>query len=88
MDVLVKKFNRKILNQTGLLSIKPKIFVCNVDEKSIEKGNKYTENFVNKFENKNTIIISADIEIIKKDSRKKSTRVQGQVFQELCYRYW
>ncbi len=62
IEILYDNFSRKELNLIGLLIVKPKIFVCNVDEKSIEKGNKYTENFVNKFENKNTIIISADIE--------------------------
>ena len=50
------------MNQSGLLSIKPKIFVCNVDEESVNTGNKYTKNFISKFENKNTLIISADIE--------------------------
>jgi hypothetical protein len=62
IEILYDNFSRKELNLIGLLIVKPKIFVCNVDEKSIEKGNKYTENFVNKFKNKNTIIISADIE--------------------------
>ena len=33
------KFDKKQLNQSGLLSLKPKIFVCNVDEKSIKDGN-------------------------------------------------
>ena len=61
-QTLQKQFDNKILNQSGLLSIKPKIFVCNVDEQSIKNGNKYTEAFINKFENRNTIIISADIE--------------------------
>jgi hypothetical protein len=62
INILNDDFSKKALNLSGLLSVKPKIFVCNVDEKSIEKGNKYTENFINKFGNKNTIIISADIE--------------------------
>ena len=55
-------FDEKIINQTGLLSLKPKIYVCNVDEKSVNKGNNYTNDFVNKFGPMNTIIISADIE--------------------------
>ena len=55
-------FDNKIINQSGLLSFKPKIFVCNVDEQSIKSGNKYTEAFTKKFGEKNTIIISADIE--------------------------
>ena len=36
--------------------------MCNVDEASIKNGNKYTENFIAKFGEKNTLIISADIE--------------------------
>ena len=59
---LHNQFSGKSLNQSGLLSIKPKIFVCNVDEQSVGKGNKYTENFIKKFGEKNTLIISADIE--------------------------
>ena len=33
----------KFLSSIGLLSIKPRIIVCNVDESSLEKGNKYSE---------------------------------------------
>jgi len=62
IEFLHDNFSKKELNLSGLITVKPKIFVCNVDEKSIEKGNKYTESFTNKFGNKNTIIISADIE--------------------------
>jgi len=62
LDSLHLKFNKKLLNQTGLLSIKPKIFVCNVDEQSLASGNKYTQAFISKFGENNTIIISADIE--------------------------
>ncbi|MDC0216392.1 DUF933 domain-containing protein, partial [Candidatus Pelagibacter sp.] len=62
IQILYEKFNHKIVSQSGLLSIKPKIFVCNVDEQSVAKGNKYTINFIKKFGEKSTIIISADIE--------------------------
>jgi len=62
LDSLNLKFNKKLLSQTGLLSIKPKIFVCNVDEQSLTNGNKYTQSFISKFGENNTIIISADIE--------------------------
>ena len=44
------------------MSIKPKIYVCNVDEQSIQNGNKYTNDFIEKFGNENTLIVSADIE--------------------------
>ena len=62
LSVLINEYDDRIINQTGLLSIKPKIFVCNVDEKSIKNGNNYTDTFVKKLGSNNTIIISADIE--------------------------
>ena len=61
-EILKENFTTTELNQTGLLSIKPKLYVCNVDEKSIGKGNKYTNSFIKIYGNNNTIIISADIE--------------------------
>ncbi len=62
ISVLKKKFDIKKLNQSGLLSIKPKIFVCNVDEQSIQDGNHYTKSFIDNFGQENTLVISADIE--------------------------
>ena len=62
ISIIRNSFEKKHLNQSGLLSIKSKIFVCNVDEKSIEKGNSYTQKFIEKFGHENTLIISADIE--------------------------
>ena len=59
---LRSQFEKKQINQIGLLSLKPKIFVCNVDEKSIQNGNDYTKKFISKFGSDNTLIISADIE--------------------------
>ena len=62
MDILHKDYSKKELHQTGLLSTKPKLFVCNVDEKSVSDGNNYTKSFIDKFGKKNTVFISADIE--------------------------
>ena len=62
ISILNSQFDKKKLNQSGLLSIKPKIFVCNVDEKSITQGNNYTKDFINKYGSENTLIVSADIE--------------------------
>jgi ribosome-binding ATPase len=61
-QVINKQFEKKILQQSGLLSLKPKIFVCNVDEASVQNGNSYTSAFIEKFGTKNTLIVSADIE--------------------------
>ena len=62
METLNQNYTKEELHQTGLLSTKPKLFVCNVDEKSLLEGNKYTSSFISKFGNKRTILISADIE--------------------------
>jgi ribosome-binding ATPase len=62
LSVLKNQFDKKLLNQSGLLSIKPKIFVCNVDEQSIQNGNEYTKKFIIKYGDENTLIVSADIE--------------------------
>ena len=62
LDVLLDNFTKKEVNEIGLLSTKPALYVCNVDEKSIKEGNKYTNNFISKYGEKNTIIVSADIE--------------------------
>ena len=61
-ELLFQKFSKKEINQVGLLSTKPSLYVCNVDEKSIKNGNKYTKEFISKFGEINTIIVSADIE--------------------------
>ena len=62
LKLLEEEFDKKNFKHCGLLSTKPKLYICNVGEQNIEKGNKYTEDFINKFGEKNTLIISADIE--------------------------
>ena len=56
------EFDKKDIKLSGLLSIKPKLYVCNVDENSIDKGNDYTKSFIEKYGSKNTLTISAEIE--------------------------
>ena len=77
-DDLRTQFNKKQLNQSGLLSLKPKIFVCNVDEQSVQSGNNYTQSFIEKYGNNNTLIISADIEnqINELDSNEKKNYME------------
>tara|TARA_Y100000591_G_C21725887_1_gene641347 strand:+ start:25 stop:1098 length:1074 start_codon:yes stop_codon:yes gene_type:complete len=62
IETLNSQFDKIQLKQSGLLSLKPKIFVCNVDEKSIQNGNNFTRDFIKKFGHEKTLIISADIE--------------------------
>ena len=52
----------KFLASIGILSIKPKIIVCNVDEDNLSSGNRYTEQVKNKYPNEKIINICADIE--------------------------
>ena len=52
----------KFLHSIGLLSIKPKIIVCNVAEENLSKGNEYTEMVKIKYPNEKIIHICADIE--------------------------
>ena len=54
--------NEKFLKEVGLISSKPFIIVCNVDEKSVKSGNKYTEILKKKYLNKKLVTICADIE--------------------------
>ena len=77
-DDLRTQFNKKQLNQSGLLTLKPKIFVCNVDEQSVQSGNNYTQSFIDKYGNNNTLIVSADIEnqINELDSNEKKNYME------------
>ena len=67
--------DNKFLSNLGLLSIKPKIIVCNVDEESLVKGNAFTESVKNKHPNEKVITICADIEdqIMGLDSNERET---------------
>tara|TARA_B100000963_G_scaffold341905_1_gene342153 strand:+ start:11548 stop:12618 length:1071 start_codon:yes stop_codon:yes gene_type:complete len=56
------KTENVILSSVGLLSIKPSIIVCNVDEGNLIKGNKFTENVKLKFPDEKIVVICADIE--------------------------
>ena len=62
LQILKDEYEKKDLKQCALLSTKPKLYICNVDEQSIEKGNEYSEKFIIKYGEKNTLIISAEIE--------------------------
>ena len=59
---LLGKYEKKQLDLSGLISIKPKIYVCNVDENSLIKGNKYVDACLKKYAKDNVIIICAEIE--------------------------
>jgi len=59
---LEKKYSKDLMKKSALLSLKPRIIVCNVDEKSLPDGNKYSDSCKKKFSDENVIIVCADIE--------------------------
>ena len=61
-DELEKKYSKDLIKKSALLSLKPRIIVCNVDEKSLPGGNKYSDSCKKKFPDENIIIVCADIE--------------------------
>ena len=69
------KFEKKFLTTLGLLSIKPKIIVCNVDEESLASGNTFTEDVKKKYTNEKIVTICADIEdqIMGLDNNERET---------------
>ena len=65
----------KFLSSLGLLSIKPKIIVCNVDEESLAKGNIFTKNIKEAHPSEKIVTICADIEdqIMGLDNNERET---------------
>ena len=89
ISILKDDFDKKQLNLSGLLSLKPKIYVCNVDEKSVQNGNDYTKAFTDKFGKENTLIVSADIEnqINELDVSEKKKLYGNDWFERNWFRY-
>ena len=54
--------SKKLLSQMGLLSLKPKIIVCNVDEAILKEGNSHTKSIEKAYPEEKIINICADIE--------------------------
>ena len=63
-DEKVIELENEFINSLNLISLKPMLYVCNVDEKSIINGNQYSKLIQNKAkeENNDAVIISASIE--------------------------
>jgi len=61
-DELKKNYSKDLIKKSSLLSFKPRIIVCNVNEKSLPNGNKYSDECKKNFPNENIIIVCADIE--------------------------
>ena len=61
-ESLKKKIDKSLIKKSGLLSLKSKIIVCNVDEKSLPEGNKYSDACKRTFSEENIIVVCADVE--------------------------
>ena len=55
-------FDSKIINSASILTLKPKIIVCNTGEESIVSGNQYTKLIEEYFKGEQIVNISAEIE--------------------------
>ncbi|MDC1256143.1 redox-regulated ATPase YchF [Pelagibacteraceae bacterium] len=55
-------FDSKIINSASILTLKPKIIVCNTGEDSIVSGNQYTKLIEEHFKREQIVNISAEIE--------------------------
>ncbi len=73
--ILNNEFEKKFLTTLGLLSIKPKIIVCNVDEESLATGNTFTEDVKRKCPDEKIVTICVDIEdqIMGLDNNERET---------------
>jgi GTP-binding protein YchF len=73
--VVNNKDELKFLTTLGLLSIKPKIIVCNVDEESLAEGNSFTESIKKNYSKEKVVTICADIEdqIMDLDNNERET---------------
>ena len=71
--------DEKVLREVGLISTKPYIIVCNVDEKDVNTGNSYTELLRKKNPEQKLLIICADIEdqIIDLNSEERETYMKN-----------
>ena len=70
--------SKNLIKKSCLLSLKPKIIVCNVDEKSLANGNKYTEMVKLRYKKDKIVTICADIEdqIMGLDKSERETFMQ------------
>ena len=62
ISCLRKDYDEKTIKLSNLLSLKPKIIVCNTDENSVANCNNYTENISQKYNDIEKVLISAEIE--------------------------
>ena len=76
---LLEKHEKRQINFSGLLSLKPKIYVCNVDENSLNRGNKYTEACLKKYGKDNIVLVCAKIEnqILELNEKDKENFITG-----------
>ena len=61
-DISYDSESKKFLTEIGLISNKPCIIVCNVDEQSVKDENNYTKLLKEKYSNQKFVSICADIE--------------------------
>ncbi len=63
-NIALEEDGQALLKELSLLTAKPVLYVCNVDENSLKRGNQYTQNLAKAIQNEKAemILVSADIE--------------------------
>tara|TARA_B100000029_G_scaffold130731_1_gene124373 strand:+ start:478 stop:1572 length:1095 start_codon:yes stop_codon:yes gene_type:complete len=64
-EIVIEEYNNNeklVLKELNLIILKPTIYICNVDEGAVIKGNEFSDQVIKKYSNNEVINISASIE--------------------------
>jgi len=77
-DLKLDEEEQEVMKEMMLLTSKPVVYVCNVDDSSVDKGNPYTEAFKKALshENSEIIFVCAGIEAEIADFESKEERIE------------
>lgn len=77
-DLVLDEDEKEVMNEMMLLTAKPVVYVCNVNETSVDSGNSYTDSFNMALSNENSeiIFVCAGIEAEIADFESKEERIE------------
>ncbi len=77
-DLVLDEDEKEVMNEMMLLTAKPVVYVCNVNETSVDSGNSYTDSFKMALSNENSeiIFVCAGIEAEIADFESKEERIE------------
>jgi GTP-binding protein YchF len=77
-DLVLDEDEKEVMNEMMLLTAKPVVYVCNVNDTSVDSGNSYTDSFKMALSNENSeiIFVCAGIEAEIADFESKEERIE------------